>query len=58
MYNKIALHIAFTGHHNVKKALEGADGHRRAVTLTLTLDRVKVISACTIHMGLPAYLTM
>ena len=38
------------------KAPEGADGHRR-VTLTLTLDRIKVISACTIHIGLPAYPT-
>jgi len=58
MYNKIALHIAFTGTTVLKRPWKGADGHRRAVTLTLTLDHVKVISACTIHMGLPAYLTM
>jgi len=34
---------------------KGADGHRR---VTLTLDRVKVISICTIHIGLPAHPTM
>jgi len=31
---------------------------RSSVTLTLTLDQVKVISACKIHIGLPAYPTM
>jgi len=37
--------------------MKGADGYRR-VTLTLNLDRVKVTSACTIHIGLLANLTM
>jgi len=34
---------------------KGADSH---CCVTLTLDMVKVISAYTIHIGLPAYLTM
>ena len=38
---------------NIKMA--HADGHH---CMTVTLDRVKVISACTIHIGLPAYPTM
>ena len=40
---------------NIKVAMEGADGYHR---MTLTLDRVKVTSWCTIHIGLPAYQTM
>jgi len=44
---------------NIKIALEAADGRRR---MTLTLDRVKVTSACTMHIygttSIPDHVTL
>jgi len=45
----------FLRHSVVNIKMAQADGHH---CMTVTLDRVKVISACTIHIGLPAYPTM